>query len=138
MMNHVNIIGRLVKEPEIKNTQNGVALLSARIACDRNYSGQDKERETDFFDIVAWRGTAEFIGKYFTKGDLIAIDGHLETSSWEKDGQKHTRVQIMVDQVSFCGKTQKGDNQQNPQQGGYQQQAPQQGNYQYGGNINEW
>ena len=82
MLNHSPIMGRLVADPELRTTQNGIPVTSFRIAVERNYAGQDGERETDFFDVTAWRGTAEIVCEYFAKGRMIAIDGRLETQAW--------------------------------------------------------
>ena len=97
-MNSINISGRLVYEPEVKTTQSGVTYLSTRIAVNRN----DKNKTTDFFSVKAWNKTAEFIGKYFHKGDGIEICGKLFNDSYEKsDGTKVTEVYINVTEVNF-------------------------------------
>ena len=79
MLNRITMTGRLVADPELRRTQSGVSVTSFRIANDRDY-GKGEEKETDFFDVVAWRSTAEFICKYFTKGRMISVDGRLQTS----------------------------------------------------------
>lgn len=97
-MNNVSIIGRLVYEPELKTTQSGTGYLPLRIAVDRH----DKNKSTDFFSAKAWNKTAEFISKYFHKGDPIEITGKLQTDSYEKqDGTKVTEVFIYVSEVGF-------------------------------------
>lgn len=97
-MNQVNVTGRLVYEPELKTTQSGTSVLSTRIAVSRN----DKDKTTDFFNIKAWKGTAEFISKYFHKGDPVEITGKLQTESYEKqDGTKVSDVYILVGEVGF-------------------------------------
>lgn len=97
-MNTINISGRLVYEPEVKTTPNDVTYLSSRIAVNRN----DKNKTTDFFSFKAWNKTAEFIGKYFHKGDGIEITGKLHTDSYEKsDGTKVSEVYINVTEVGF-------------------------------------
>ena len=97
-MNQVNVTGRLVYEPELKTTQSGTSVLSTRIAVSRN----DKDKTTDFINIKAWKGTAEFISKYFHKGDPVEITGKLQTESYEKqDGTKVSDVYILVGEVGF-------------------------------------
>lgn len=97
-MNNVNIIGRLVYEPELKTTQSGVTYLPMRIAVDRH----DKNKTTDFFSVKSWNKTAEFVSKYFHKGDPIEITGKLLTDSYEKqDGSKVTEVYINASEVGF-------------------------------------
>lgn len=97
-MNQVNVTGRLVYEPELKTTQSGTSVLSTRIAVSRN----DKDKTTDFFNIKAWKGTAEFISKYFHKGDPIEVSGRLQTESYEKqDGTKVNEVVIVAYDVGF-------------------------------------
>lgn len=104
MINTVALMGRLTYEPEIKTTPQGVSVICFQIACDRNYTPQGQERQADFIDCVAWRGTAEFIGKYFKKGDLIAIDGSIQTENYtDKNGNKRKAVEVVVDNASFCG-----------------------------------
>ena len=89
MLNTAAIMGRLVAAPELKHTPSGVAVTSFALAVDRNYAKPGEERQTDWIDVVAWRGTAEFICKYFTKGRMIAVTGSLQTRVWEdKNGSK--------------------------------------------------
>ena len=103
MLNHLTIMGRLVADPELRNTQSGVPVTSFRIAVERNYANQDNERETDFFDVTAWRGTAEIVCKYFSKGRMIAIDGRLETQAWtDRDGNNRVSVGIVAESVYFA------------------------------------
>lgn len=105
-MNAVNMSGRLVYEPEIKRTPNDVIYLPLRIAVDRN----DKNKTTDFFSCKAWNKTAEFISKYFHKGDGIEIMGRLQTDSYEKsDGTKVSDVYINISEVGFPISTKKRD-----------------------------
>lgn len=97
-MNQVNVTGRLVYEPELKTTQSGTSVLSTRIAVSRN----DKDKTTDFFNLKAWKSSAEFISKYFHKGDPIEVSGRLQTESYEKqDGTKVSDVYILVGEVGF-------------------------------------
>ena len=103
MLNHLTIMGRLVADPELRNTQSGIPVTSFRIAVERNYANQDNERETDFFDVTAWRGTAEIVCKYFSKGRMIAIDGRLETQAWtDREGNNRVTVGIVAESVYFA------------------------------------
>lgn len=109
MLNRITMNGRLVADPELRKTQSGVSVTSFRIACDRDFSNKDGEKETDFFDVVAWRNTAEFICKYFTKGRLITVDGRMQTRGWkDRDGNKRTAYEILVDNAYF-GDSKKDD-----------------------------
>lgn len=104
MINNVTIMGRLTYEPELKSTQSGVSVMSFQLACDRQYQAKDKEKQTDFIDCQAWRQTAEFIGRYFHKGDMIALTGSIQTANYtDKDGNKRKQVQVVANNVSFCG-----------------------------------
>ena len=103
MLNHITIMGRLVRDPELRRTGSGTAVASFRVAVDRDYAPKDGgERKTDFIDCVAWRQTGEFISKYFTKGRMIVVDGRLEMRDWtDKDGNKRTSAEIVVDNAYF-------------------------------------
>lgn len=104
MLNVAVLQGRLVADPELRHTQSGTAVCSFRVAVDRNFAGASGQRQADFIDIVAWRGTAEFVCKYFTKGQLIALSGRIQSRSYEdKTGSKRTAVEVVAEQVSFCG-----------------------------------
>lgn len=104
MLNVAVIMGRLVATPELRHTPNDIAVCSFRVAVDRNFSTRSGERQTDFIDVVAWRQTAEFVCRYFTKGQMIAVNGSIQTRSYEdKQGNKRTAVEIVADNVSFCG-----------------------------------
>lgn len=101
MLNRAILMGRLVADPELRQTPNGVSVCSFRIAVDRNYS-RDRERQTDFIDIVAWRQTAEFVSRYFAKGKMIIIEGSIQTRNYEdKNGNKRTAVEVVADNVQF-------------------------------------
>lgn len=104
MLNIAAIMGRLTADPELKTTQSGVSVTSFRVAVERTYVPQGQERQTDFLTVVAWRGTAEFICKYFAKGDMIAVSGSIQTRNYEdRNGNKHTSVEIVASEASFCG-----------------------------------
>ena len=137
MFNRIILMGRLTKDPELKTTQSGVTMCRFSIAVDRAYSkGQDKQ--TDFFDITAWRQTAEFVSKYFSKGKCILIEGKLQNNNYtDQNGVKQYRNAIIADNVAFCGdKAQNGGGQsaaaptQQPYQNQYQQGYAQNQGYQ--------
>ena len=103
MLNHIVIMGRLTRDPELRRTGSGVAVASFRVAVDRDFAPKDGgERKADFIDCVAWRQTGEFISKYFTKGRMIVVDGRLEMRDWtDKDGNKRTSAEIVVANAYF-------------------------------------
>lgn len=121
MINTVALMGRLTYEPELRKTPNGVSVISFQIACDRNYQRSGEERKSDFIDCTAWRQTAEFIERYFHKGSMIAVEGSIQTENYtDKDGNKRKQVQVVANNVSFCGsRSESGANNQ-----GYSQPAP--------------
>lgn len=113
-MNNICIIGRLCAQPEIKATTTGVSVCSVSIAVDRDYK-VNGEKATDFIPCVFWRGTAEFIGKYFNKGNMIAVVGSLESRKYkDKDGNNRTVWEVKADKANFCG-GKKEDSQDNTQ-----------------------
>lgn len=104
MLNRVILMGRLVADPELKTTNSGVSVCSFRIAVDRNYVKNGEQRQADFFDIVAWRSSAEFVCKHFAKGALIAVDGQLQSRQYQtKDGSNRSAVEVVADNVSYTG-----------------------------------
>lgn len=104
MLNSVILMGRLTADPELKTTSSNLSVLSFSVAVDRNYQSQGQERQADFINCVAWRQNAEFISRYFRKGQMIAIQGSLQTRSYEdRNGNKRTAVEVIVDRASFCG-----------------------------------
>ena len=103
-LNTVVLMGRITRDPELRHTQSGTAVTSFTLAVDRSYTDRSGDRQTDFFDIVAWRNTAEFIAKYFNKGDMIAIEGVLTTRDYtDKEGKTRKVVEVTVNTASFCG-----------------------------------
>ncbi len=115
MLNRVILMGRLTTDPEHKQTPNGVSVTSFSIAVERNFADkQTGKREADFINIVAWRGTADLICKYFAKGRLIALEGSIQTRNYEdKNGNKRTAFEVVAEQVYFTGeKVDKGDGNQ--------------------------
>lgn len=103
MLNCAVIMGRLTADPELRQTPSGVSVVRFTVAVDRGYVKQGEERQTDFINVVAWRGSADFVAKYFHKGSMIAVQGSIQTGSYEKDGVKHYTLEIVADNVSFCG-----------------------------------
>lgn len=102
--NRVCIQGRLVADPDLKTTNGGVSVANLRIAVERNYRDSEGNKTSDFFNCVAWRGTADFVTKFFHKGELIIIDGKLQNNQYtDKDGNNRVVTQINVDSVFFCG-----------------------------------
>ncbi len=125
MLNRVILMGRLVSDPELKTTGTGISVTSFRIAVDRSYVKSGEERKADFFDIVCWRGTAEFVCRYFGKGSLIAVEGQLQSRTYQaKDGTNRYVVEVVADNVSFTGERRENA-------GGYNQPYA---NQTYGGN----
>lgn len=104
MLNIIVLMGRLTADPELKTTPNGVSVTSFSVAVDRNYQKQGEQRQTDFINVVAWRGTAEFVTRYFHKGSMIAVNGSLQSRSYtDKEGNKRTAYEVVADNVNFCG-----------------------------------
>ena len=103
MLNHIVIMGRLTRDPELRRTGTGTAVASFTVAVDRDFGGRDGgEKETDFIDCVAWRQTGEFVSKYFTKGRMIVVSGRLQIRSWtDKDGNKRRTAEVVADNCYF-------------------------------------
>ena len=103
MLNHIVIMGRLTRDPELRRTGSGVAVTSFTLAVDRDFSGKDGgEKEADFIDCVAWRQTGEFVSKYFTKGRMAVVSGRLQIRTWnDKDGNKRRKAEVVADNVYF-------------------------------------
>lgn len=103
MLNNVTIMGRLCAVPELRRTQNGIAVCNTRIAVERNYADPSGERETDFFDVVAWRGTAEFLCSYLAKGRTVLLNGRLQTRPWtDRDGNRRVAVEMVAESAYFA------------------------------------
>ena len=115
MLNHIVLMGRLTRDPELRRTGSGIAVASFSIAVDRDFGSRESgERETDFIDIVAWRQTAEFVSKYFTKGRMAVVSGRLQIRNWnDKDGNKRRSAEVVADNVYF------GDSKRDGESGGY-------------------
>ncbi len=103
MLNHITIMGRMTRDPELRRTGSGIAVASFTLAVDRDFSGKESgEKETDFIDCVAWRGTGEFVAKHFTKGRMAVASGRLQIRSWtDKDGNKRRTAEVVADNVYF-------------------------------------
>ena len=130
MLNHIVIMGRLTRDPELRRTGSGIAVASFTLAVDRDFGKTENgERETDFIDCVAWRQTGEFVSKYFTKGRMAVVAGRLQIRSWnDKDGNKRRTAEVVVDNIYFGGS--KRDN-----EGGNAYGGNSYGNNTYGGNT---
>ena len=103
MLNHIVLMGRLTRDPELRRTGSGIAVASFTLAVDRDFGGRDGgEKETDFIDIVAWRNTAEFVSKYFAKGRMAVVSGRLQIRNWQdRDGNKRRSAEVVADNVYF-------------------------------------
>ena len=139
MLNQIVLMGRLTRDPELRRTGSGVAVASFTLAVDRDFAAQGAEKETDFVDIVAWRNTAEFVSKYFTKGRMAVVTGRLQIRNWQdKEGNKRRSAEVVADNVYF------GDSKRDNAEGGFNQtqgyaqsfnQVPQQPAYQAPQNV---
>ena len=102
MLNRIILMGRLTRDPELRRTGSGTAVTSFSLAVDRDFKSQSGEKETDFIDIVAWRNTAEFVSKYFTKGRMAVVEGRLQIRDWkDKDGNNRRSAEVVADNVYF-------------------------------------
>ena len=112
MLNHITIMGRLVADPELRTTPGGVAVATVRLAVDRDFKNkQTGEKETDFINVVAWRQTAEFISRYFTKGRMAVVEGRLQIRPYtDRDGNKRTAAEVVAENFYFGDSRRDGDN----------------------------
>ncbi len=112
MLNHIVLMGRLTRDPELRRTQSSIPVVSFTLAVDRDYSSRDGgERQTDFIDIVAWRNTAEFVSKYFFKGSMAVVSGRLQIRDWtDRDGGKRRSAEVVADNVYFGESKKSRDN----------------------------
>ena len=144
MLNHIVVMGRLTRDPELRRTGSGIAVASFSLAVDRDFAPKDGgNRETDFIDCVAWRQTGEFVSKYFTKGSMIVVSGRLQIRNWnDKDGNKRRSAEVVADNVYFGeskrssdagsaygGSTGSSYGNYAPNNGGYNAPAPSYGGY---------
>ena len=114
MLNKVVLMGRLTKDPELRRTGSGTAVTSFSLACDRDFKSQSGDKETDFIEVVAWKNTAEFVSKYFSKGRMAVVEGRLQIRDWtDKSGNKRTTAEVVADNVYFADskRSESNDNQ---------------------------
>ena len=102
ILNLIVIMGRLTRDVELRRTGSGIAVANFTVAVDRDRSGQDGNKETDFIDCVAWRQTGEFVSKYFKKGSMIVVSGRLQITKWERDGKSGKKAEVVVDNAYFA------------------------------------
>ena len=138
MLNRIIIMGRLARDPELRRTQTGTPVASFRLAVDRDFKDKSTgERSTDWIDVVAWRATAEFVSRYFTKGRMAVVEGRLQMRDWtDKDGNKRTSAEVVADNVYFGDSKRDGEGggySAGYSQGGYSQGGYAQGGYSQGG-----
>lgn len=125
MLNKIVLMGRLTRDPELRRTNSGTAVASFAvasfaIAVDRDFKGQGGEKETDFIDIVAWRNTAEFVSKYFSKGRMAVVEGRLQIRDWtDKEGNKRRSAEVVADNIYFGDSKRDGDSTERINTGGY-------------------
>lgn len=124
MLNHIVIMGRLARDPELRHTQSGTPVATFRLAVDRDFKDKNTgERQTDWIDVVAWRGTGEFVSRYFSRGRMAVVEGRLQMREWtDKEGNRRTTAEVVADSVYFGDSKRDGDG-----QGSYS------GNNSYGG-----
>ena len=114
MLNKVVIMGRFTKDPELRRTGSGTSVTSFSLACDRDFKSQSGEKETDFIEVVAWKNTAEFVSKYFSKGRMAVVEGRLQIRDWtDKAGNKRTTAEVVAENVYFADskRSESNDNQ---------------------------
>ena len=114
MLNKIIIMGRLTIDPELRRTGSGTAVTSFSMACDRDFKSQSGDKETDFIEVVAWKNTAEFVSKYFSKGRMAVVEGRLQIRDWtDKAGNKRTTAEVVADNVYFADskRSESNDNQ---------------------------
>ena len=111
MLNHIVVMGRLTRDPELRRTGSGVAVTSFTVAVDRDFGNRESgERETDFIDCVAWRQTGEFVSKYFAKGRMAVVSGRLQIRNWtDKEGNKRRTAEVIADNVYFGDSKREGE-----------------------------
>ena len=116
MLNRIVIMGRLTRDPELRTTQSGISVTSFTLACDRDIKSENNENNVDFIDIVAWRQQADFVSKYFRKGQLVCVEGRLQARPWtDRDGNKRVSYEIVTDHVYFA----ESKRDSTPPEGGY-------------------
>ena len=122
-MNRVMLMGRLTQDPELRAAQSGVSVTSFRIAVDRRFQKQGEERQADFFSVICFRATADFVKRYFVKGQLVALEGSLQTRTWDgQDGKKNYVTEVIADNVYFTGDRRDQNGQPQQSNNNWQQQ----------------
>ena len=116
MLNQIVLVGRLVKDPEIKETESGFSLSKITLAIPRSYKNSEGEYETDFVDCTLWKGIAENTAEYCKKGDIIGVKGRIETSSYEKDNEKIYTTNVVAEKVTFLSQSKTNDYEENKEQ----------------------
>ncbi len=113
MLNHIVIMGRLARDPELRHTQSGTPVATFRLAVDRDFKDKNTgERQTDWIDVVAWRGTGEFVSRYFSRGRMAVVEGRLQMREWtDKEGNRRTTAEVVADSVYFGDSKRDGDGQ---------------------------
>ena len=112
MLNQICVMGRMTRDPELRRTGSGIAVASFTLACDRDFAEKGKDKEVDFVDVAAWRSTAEFVSKYFTKGRMAVVSGRLQIRHWTgKDGGKRKTAEIVAEHVYFADSKKDGTSQ---------------------------
>lgn len=131
MLNKVILMGRLTKEPELRHTQSNIPVASFTLAVDRGYKKDDDAINADFINIVAWRGTAEFVSKWFTKGQLVAVSGRLQVRTYkDRDGNNRTATEVVADEAFFAENKRKGtEGTSYIDEGEFAENEPMQGNF---------
>lgn len=131
MLNHIVIMGRLTRDPELRRTGSGVPVASFTLAVDRDFTGKDgNEKETDFIDCVAWRNTGEFVSKYFAKGRMACVSGRLQLRNWtDNDGNKRRNAEVVADNVYFADSKNAAENGNSGGTGASYAAAPVAGNF---------
>lgn len=123
MLNNIILQGRLTRSPEMKATASGISCATFALACEQDYKNPNGERDTDFFEVVAWRNTADFVQRYFGKGQMVIVRGRLQTRQWTaEDGSKRKTVQVVAENVYFCGRENSGQATEQP--AAVEEQAP--------------
>ncbi len=126
MLNHITIMGRLTRDPELRRTGNGIAVASFTLAVDRDYKPEDGDRETDFIDCIAWRQIGEFVSKYFMKGSMAVVSGRLQVRGWtDKDGNKRRTTEVVAENIYFGESKRDAEGRSNS----YSSSTPSYGNY---------
>ena len=116
MLNHIEVMGRLTRNPELRKTPSDIPVATFTLAVDRDFKGPNNERETDFIDIEAWRSTAEFVSKYFSKGRMAVVEGRLQIPDWtDRDGVKRRSAKVVADNVYFGDSVKKAESAEQPE-----------------------